>query len=1601
MARYYELSTDEQIWVMIRVKQGLMTMEDALEYVRSQHEQDGKASADPRCPTGPGPGGGSTAPKKTRLNPHSPDQRDRMSSRSRGRSLLKHFARQRSPPGEEDGCGGGGSRISLIRPKSVCSSILVDKEWQRSDELLDLMVAQGKISRDDRDDLLKKFATDRNFKSGDAQRMILANLVKTGRISIDDAVHYSRLLGIVASAETEARTIAEVSNAFQEKRVYNFGVYKYYKHRTCQRRILQIDFQACQLCNIQKGNLNRKFSFATVTDYESEEGLRFFIYFKDHHEYELEADTLEEKEKICRLLHLIVEQNKSAATGRVLTQADFRGTLSQCQAVIREGFLEKKNHNLYTTWTRRWVRIRQGELSYYKPDDDNQQALNILQLSREVNLVKKVNNNGFSISTRKKVYFFRVIVSGTTSAAELERHRDEWFKAIRYACGDRRDSVANVGEDVFNASVVTTTGSVKSQQENINTMLKGYYEELEALNSVVGVMDMKGEAKKTAMRLQQIIKHLESFITDYKPPPEDSRPESSSGNSGSLDTDGSLTGERPLNSMIENGISDQSSMDESASTKNTTSDSVRLSLIYRNSWAQFEGNGPRTSSVVSCKDGETTKHNSKLSNGPEKITLSPIKNGLTDIFPRNSILMNGDVTGGLETVPESKLENGVEPTVANSNAAFLEQLDADANGNKPSNTPTPNQNAPNNGHTPLILEDSLPPLPPPPPPQLERSFAIREKMPARAPPPPPPNNSTPTTTTTTTNNNTTNNTTTNNTSPTLSPVLPPTHFIPTGNASERLEFEKLFSSASVSPVLRRRMWQAAATTGNFTFKSPPPLPVRGSSENKVKDTLPKQDLSKAPPAPSEENQVPPPLPPRQSVFDPAEVELRNKFNAAKSSSTAKKYAASTNSQLPKKTKSPSQSFWRTFKSSKSSAAISKVFPSSASSSKTKDPPPLPPRQASVSPSPRVPLADSELKEEEEEEAVENKDAEGEETPVKNRIPAVPPCIPAPPAPPPPPVAAVPISRTFKVKSKVKMRPFHWNKISNLMVGNSIWKDARDLTETIDTDLLEHMYSEEARKQEEPTETSKKKLKSFLDPKVAQNLGIFLAGFKMDAEELKYRLTILSEQDGGLDPEHINVLRRYHPTAEDIETYRQFRETPHELEPTDQFMLQLCEIPHLKTRLDLLLIINEFPVQYEHLAPTIDNVLESLDVLCNSPKFVAVLEFVLAVGNFINSGCSKGIAMGFRLQTLTKLAECRAKDKNFTLLKFLVQQIHKHEPDLLTFTEELHPLMLSSDASIKALQAEVEVMKKDLSKVKKNASVLLKAENPPERDIAFCDEVEMFVESYEGKLADLQEKSDDMKNLFDQMLMRFGEPFNLESQEVFSSIAEFVKTFKREADLILVTNGKLNRRKSKKYASNPRKSMPRDSAIDSVTSLERSDSAESCPDQYDMGSSSNDTHNSVANLRKAFSADTRSAAGNAKRQGFIQDKSKGVSTPRTRKPLPKNPTKEGYMEKLSNAKSPLSSQWNRRYFELTTQGHLYYSKRKNEKNVESIYLRGCPVALEDDRTIVIQTEERNYKLKASSHEEAQEWLECLLVYTLKQANIPRRAHSQFPAPDFGM
>ena len=117
---------------------------------------------------------------------------ERFSNRTRGRSLLRHFSRQRSPDREFDNEFDFQESIQTIRPKSVGTSYAVDREWDRTDELLDLMLAQGNISSDDHKELLQRFATVKNYKNGDAQRMILGNLVKVRHLFKSLFIRYDR-----------------------------------------------------------------------------------------------------------------------------------------------------------------------------------------------------------------------------------------------------------------------------------------------------------------------------------------------------------------------------------------------------------------------------------------------------------------------------------------------------------------------------------------------------------------------------------------------------------------------------------------------------------------------------------------------------------------------------------------------------------------------------------------------------------------------------------------------------------------------------------------------------------------------------------------------------------------------------------------------------------------------------------------------------------------------------------------------------------------------------------------------------------------------------------------------------------------------------------------------------------------------------------------------------------------------------------------------------------------------------------------------------------------------------------------------------------------
>lgn len=129
-----------------------------------------------------------------------------------------------------------------------------------------------------------------------------------------------------------------------------------------------------------------------------------------------EADSLEEKNKIFRLLTLIVNHNRS--TGGAAPAQD----VEVSKELIKEGRVEKRGHSMAIfNWARwhplhrhnthlrnsRWLRVRAGELMYYKEDDlDN--ALNIIPLGHGLATVSKKGTDSLIVATSKKTYHFRV-----------------------------------------------------------------------------------------------------------------------------------------------------------------------------------------------------------------------------------------------------------------------------------------------------------------------------------------------------------------------------------------------------------------------------------------------------------------------------------------------------------------------------------------------------------------------------------------------------------------------------------------------------------------------------------------------------------------------------------------------------------------------------------------------------------------------------------------------------------------------------------------------------------------------------------------------------------------------------------------------------------------------------------------------------------------------------------------------------------------------------------------------------------------------------------------------------------------------------------------
>lgn len=389
---------------------------------------------------------------------------------------------------------------------------------------------------------------------------------------------------------------------------------------------------------------------------------------------------------------------------------------------------------------------------------------------------------------------------------------------------------------------------------------------------------------------------------------------------------------------------------------------------------------------------------------------------------------------------------------------------------------------------------------------------------------------------------------------------------------------------------------------------------------------------------------------------------------------------------------------------------------------------------------------------------------------------LPPPLPVPSAVPGP---VLPLAPPLPMKSKQlseRTKAFHWDVVAQDKIEKSIWSARNPRKTEIDTSRLHELFGVRelgGYDQSESTST----MEIMLNSRIAHNFNIFLKSFPVHPKELKDKLLIINEEEGSLSDEHIASLRRYVPTADDIEMYKSYKGDATELHVVDQYMMEMCNIPNLSARLDLLLTLRELPICMEDLTPLIIQKIRMCQQLWACEPFVSVLEYLLAVGNYLNQNAGKDRAKGFRLSSLTKLSQLRGNNRKFTLLHALVEQIMLREPRLATFFLELAEFETVPGASVKGLTAEVDVVKNEFQKVIQYRKAQ-KRKNTANQNPKFFKDLKMAIEKHEADFRQLMKRCEEMRKLYTDILVKFGEPLDQDSQELFGWICQFISDFKK-------------------------------------------------------------------------------------------------------------------------------------------------------------------------------------------------------------------------------
>lgn len=366
---------------------------------------------------------------------------------------------------------------------------------------------------------------------------------------------------------------------------------------------------------------------------------------------------------------------------------------------------------------------------------------------------------------------------------------------------------------------------------------------------------------------------------------------------------------------------------------------------------------------------------------------------------------------------------------------------------------------------------------------------------------------------------------------------------------------------------------------------------------------------------------------------------------------------------------------------------------------------------------------------------------------------------------------------------LSVKRLRWEQVENSegtiwgqLGASSDYEKLHDMVKYLDLELHFGPQKSSALEPEPPPqpETMKKKdVIEILSHKKAYNISILIAHLKLSPGDLRQVLLRMTSER--LDTSHIKQLLLYAPDTDEVYRFEEFRQDPSKLSEPDRFVLQMLSVPEYKTRLQCLLFKCSLPEKTEELRSAYDCICKASMELKTSKKLAKILEFVLAMGNYLNNSQPKSNkTTGFKINFLTELGTTKTVDGKSTFLHILVKSLCQHFPEVLDFSKDLTMVPVAAKVNQSTLTSDINYLHSTIQDIR---SACQKVHATAEDRFAVV--MSNFLENSHPALQSLESLQQRSTEEFSKTASYFGEDSKSTSTEAFFGIfAEFISKFER-------------------------------------------------------------------------------------------------------------------------------------------------------------------------------------------------------------------------------